>query len=151
MRKINEIIVHCAETRADQMISAADINQWHKKRNWKCIGYHFFIKRDGTIEKGRDISEEGAHCYGHNRHSIGICYAGGIAYHGDEKVYVDNRTPEQIRAMFYLIQILMMTIPSIKKVVGHNKYANVACPCFDAEAEYSNLVQVVGLINKVGW
>lgn len=139
-RKINEIIVHCSATRDDQNIDAEILNKWHKAKKFDCIGYHFVIKRDGTIEKGRDINKEGAHCYGHNKNSIGICYAGGIYRSGDEIEYVDNRTPEQIRALYYLITVLAIAFPTITKVSGHCEYANKACPCFDASGEYQPII-----------
>lgn len=147
MRKINEIIVHCAATRADQDVSAADIDLWHKQQGYDCIGYHFFIKRDGTIEAGRPIAKVGAHCKGHNNNSIGICYAGGTSRVGDQLYYVDNRTPEQVRSMYLLITTLLHCYPGIKKISGHRQYANKACPCFDAEAEYKTLLDAVRAVD----
>lgn len=139
-RFINEIIVHCSESRPDQDITAADVNEWHRQKKWDCIGYHFFIKLDGTIEAGRPLWKEGAHCYGHNRNSIGICYAGGLIRKGEQAYYVDTRTPEQIRSLYLLIITLLHCYPSISKVTGHNEYSHKACPCFDAYGEYNSLV-----------
>jgi hypothetical protein len=80
MRSINEIIVHCSATREGQHIPVETIKKWHTEgRGWTDIGYHFYIELDGTIKKGRDIDKTGAHCKGHNRNSIGICYCGGVA------------------------------------------------------------------------
>lgn len=143
MRKINEIIIHCSETRPDQDVSAAIIDLWHKKKGWKGIGYHFFIRTDGTVEQGRPISSEGAHCYGHNRHSIGICYAGGIIRNGDKKEYTDTRTPAQLRSMYILIKILLFIYPTITKISGHNDYANKACPCFNVHDEFDLFLEQV--------
>lgn len=140
MRKITEIIIHCSETRDDQDITAKDVDNWHKQRGWDGIGYHFFIRRNGTIQLGRPIKKVGAHCKNHNANSIGICYAGGLSRVDGEKRYVDNRTPEQIRSLYLCIFMLLSIFPDIKSIVGHNKYANVACPCFDAESEYSKLI-----------
>lgn len=136
MRKINEIIIHCTETRPDQDITARDIDLWHRRQGWDCIGYHFLIRLDGTIEAGRPIKKEGAHCYGHNRNTIGIAYAGGLIRNGDKKVYTDTRTPAQVRALYLLIITLLHCYPSIMKISGHRDYANKACPCFDASSEY---------------
>lgn len=77
MRKINEIIVHCAATAEGKNFKAADIDRWHKQRGWDGIGYHHVVDLDGTIEPGRPESKQGAHCLGHNANSIGVVYVGG--------------------------------------------------------------------------
>lgn len=76
-RKISEIIIHCADTPEGRDDSIEDIRRWHKARNFKDVGYHYVIRLDGTLEKGRMIEDVGAHCTGHNAESIGICYIGG--------------------------------------------------------------------------
>ena len=86
MRKINEIIVHCAATPEGKNFKAADIDRWHRERKMKCIGYHYVVDLDGTVEPGRPESEIGAHCLGHNQYSIGVCYVGGLA--------ADGKTPK---------------------------------------------------------
>ena len=90
MRKIDEIIIHCAATPEGKAFTVADIDAWHKKRGFKCIGYHFVIYLDGSVHEGRALEEAGAHCLGHNANSIGICYIGGCA--ADGKTPKDTRT-----------------------------------------------------------
>lgn len=149
MRHINEIIIHCSDTRPDQDITAADINSWHKHQGYDCIGYHFFIRLDGTIEKGRPISREGAHCYGHNKYSIGICYAGGmVKMANNDKYYKDTRTEAQKRALWYLITTLLICFPTITKIVGHHEYNhNKACPCFNVHDDYDMLLKHIQSTN----
>ena len=72
------IIIHCSATRAEQDITAADIESWHRARGFWTIGYHYVIRLDGTIEPGRDVTLDGAHCMGWNKRAIGICYVGGL-------------------------------------------------------------------------
>ena len=137
MRPINEIIVHCSATEAGKDFKAADIRRWHIEGNgWKDIGYHYVIGIDGTIETGRPLDQNGAHCSGHNANTIGICYVGG-KLNGKQ---VDTRTLKQQAAMQQLIKALKVCFPTIKKVSGHRDYANKACPCFDAGGAYQNLV-----------
>ena len=63
MRKINDLIVHCAATYDTMDIGVKEIRKVHVDENgWKDIGYHFVIRRDGTVEKGRDVSVIGAPC-----------------------------------------------------------------------------------------
>ena len=144
MRYIDEIIVHCAETRPDQDINAATIDRWHRAQNWDCIGYHFFIKLDGTIEIGRPIEKQGAHCWQRNRTTIGICYAGGLLRTADgKKQYADTRTAAQKRSMYLLIVTLAHCFPDIIKISGHRDYANVYCPCFDAKGEYQPTIDYI--------
>jgi N-acetylmuramoyl-L-alanine amidase len=134
MREVDTIIVHCSATPPAMDIGAKQIDKWHKDRGWRGVGYHFVIKRDGTIEKGRDVRDIGAHARGFNTSSIGVCYIGGTDKDGHPE---DNRTLAQKTSMRYLIDILLMTFPS-SKVLGHRDLPNVAkaCPSFDVEKWY---------------
>jgi N-acetylmuramoyl-L-alanine amidase len=113
-------------------IGAKEIRQWHKERGWADIGYHYVIRRDGTVEKGRAEAKVGAHVAGHNKDSIGICLVGGI----DERTLSpeDNYTPEQWEALENLLHKLVQKYPDAN-VIGHRDFPGVAkaCPCFDAE------------------
>ena len=129
MRKITEIIIHCSATIEGKDYTLADIDRWHRARGFRNIGYHYVIYRDGSIHAGRPISEIGAHCAGHNAHSIGICYIGGLSKEGKPK---DTRTPEQRKAMRSLIKHLKQKFPEAN-IHGHREYANKACPCFDVK------------------
>ena len=71
------IIIHCSATRAGQDFTATDIDRWHRQRGFRSIVYHFVIRLDGTIEPGRDVALDGAHCTGWNHRSIGICFREG--------------------------------------------------------------------------
>lgn len=133
MRKINEIIIHCSATAEGKDFNASDIDRWHKQRGFKKIGYHYVIKLDGTIEKGRGEEEIGAHCTNHNRNSIGICYVGGLAKDG--KTPKDTRTPQQKSALWKLLLELIIKYPDAT-IHGHREFANKACPCFDVQKEY---------------
>lgn len=136
MRKINEIIVHCSATAEGKDFNAKDIDRWHKQRGFKKIGYHYVIKLDGTVEKGRGVEEIGAHCTNHNRNSIGICYIGGLA--PDGKTPKDTRTEAQKDAMLKLLIQLIIEYPKAT-IHGHREFANKACPCFDVQKEYYNI------------
>lgn len=138
MREINEIIIHCSATREGRDFRAYDIHGWHLSRGYKMIGYHFVVDLDGTVECGRAIAQVGAHCYGHNKKSIGICYVGGLDAEGKPK---DTRTDAQKRALLRLILQLVGEYP-IKKISGHREY-NMAksCPCFDVAEDYKEIAR----------
>lgn len=134
MRKINEIIIHCSATHEGADFSALDIDYWHRKRGFDCIGYHYVICLDGRIQKGRNIEYAGAHCYGHNQNSIGVCYIGGLDKEGFPK---DTRTPAQREALKSLVNDLRDAWGDIP-VHGHHYYnKKKACPCFDVEGEFT--------------
>ena len=135
MRRIDEIIVHCTATPQGMAVSVDDIDRWHRQRGFASIGYHFVVYLDGTVHTGRPIDQIGAHCKGHNAYSIGICYVGGLDAYGHPK---DTRTPAQKKALLLLVVTLKTQYPNAK-VYGHRQFANKACPCFDAEKEYSHL------------
>ena len=140
------IIIHCSATRAEQDITAADIESWHRARGFWTIGYHYVIRLDGTIEPGRDVTLDGAHCMGWNKRAIGICYVGGLDKDGRP---ADTRTDAQRTALIRLVKALRLVFPGVKQVLGHrdtspdlngdgvispNEYMK-ACPCFDVQKE----------------
>lgn len=136
MRRIDEIVVHCTATVPDWMANkpttakVAEVRAWHiKDRDWKDIGYHFLIDRDGTVAKGRPLGQVGAHVQGHNTGTIGVSLIGGFGSSADD-AFEDNFTPEQDEALRGLIERLEHEYPTITKVTGHNAYAAKACPGF---------------------
>lgn len=150
MRRIDEIIIHCSDSPEGRNDKAEDIRKWHKQRGFSDIGYHYVIDLDGTVEKGCPIEQAGAHCTGHNRNSIGICYIGGAYWRDgvntkgkpikgkDGKAVLmpkDTRTALQRMAMKELVAQLQEQFPRAT-VHGHREFANKACPCFDVEAEF---------------
>ena len=132
MRAIEEIIIHCSATQEGRRVSVADIDRWHKARGFRCIGYHYVVYPDGSVHEGRPVSQSGAHCTGHNAHSIGVCYIGGLDAKGCPK---DTRTPEQREALLALVNTLKEQHPNAT-IHGHREFANKACPCFDVRAEF---------------
>lgn len=131
MREIYSIIIHCAASKGD--ISAKTIDRMHRMRGWKGIGYHYLIRRNGNIELGRPLSEQGAHVKGHNQSSIGICLAGGLAAEGEKGVM--DYTLEQWETLGILVRGLQARFPSITLVAGHNEFTKKkTCPNFDVAA-----------------
>lgn len=131
-RKIYEIIVHCSATPEGKDFTVDNIRRWHLQRGFADIGYHYVIYRDGTIHEGRDVDRTGAHCLGHNAHSIGICYIGGV--NSDGKTPKDTRTPAQKESLRNLVNqlITLYDLPR-SHVYGHYQFANKACPSFRIE------------------
>ena len=137
MRKINKIIIHCSATPEGREHDVADIRRWHLKRGFNDIGYHYLIHIDGTIEEGRPINKQGAHCSGQNRGSIGICYVGGMSK--DMKKAKDTRTQAQKDSLIKLMHELIYKYNKDMTIHGHNEYSNKSCPSFIVKEEYANL------------
>lgn len=135
-RNIKEIIVHCSATAEGKDFTVAQIRQWHLQRGFTDIGYHYVIYRDGSVHVGRSEEVSGAHCTGHNTISIGVCYIGGCA--SDGKTPKDTRTEAQKAALVKLLKELKVKYPNAR-IYPHYKFANKACPSFNAEKEYSSL------------
>jgi N-acetylmuramoyl-L-alanine amidase len=132
MRDIKKIIVHCSDTYSGMDVGVKEIDKWHKQRGWSGIGYHYIIRRNGDIEKGRDVERVGAHVRGHNYDSIGVCWVGGRS---DNNTPEDNRTEEQKKELKKLVSELKEKYKA--KVFGHHDFDDKkACPCFNVKEEY---------------
>lgn len=135
-RTIDEIIIHCSATPEGKDYTVDDIRRSHLARGFSDIGYHYVIYRDGSIHQGREESKIGAHCTGHNSHSIGICYIGGCTVDG--KTPKDTRTIAQKTSLLSLLRELKNKYPKAS-IHSHKDFANKACPSFDATKEYSSI------------
>jgi len=133
---IRWITVHCAATKPSHNTDAKAIDRMHRLRGFLKIGYHYVIKRDGTVETGRKETETGAHVAGRNTGNIGICLAGGI--HEVTGKAENNFTPQQFASLAKLIAELKVRYPAAE-VLGHRDHPNVAkdCPCFDTRSWWS--------------
>lgn len=81
MRKIDLIFWHTA-AHSDSKgrirdTTKEELFQWHvRERGWSDIGYHYLVRRDGTIHPCRPVARSGAHVAGVNSRSVGICLSG---------------------------------------------------------------------------
>ena len=143
--KLTNIIVHCS---ASYFGDAKTIDEWHKERGWKGIGYHYVIlngirnskggyksEYDGLIEPGRTLdndlwieeNEVGAHALGFNQNSLGLCLIGGA---NDKK---DGFTFKEYLSALVLCDFYSHLVPGIK-IKGHNETgADKACPVIDMD------------------
>lgn len=113
-------------------IGAAEIDRWHRGKGWQCIGYNYVIRRNGTIEEGREEDRIGAHVQIYNAVSIGICMVGGVA--ADGKTPEDNFTTEQFASLKSLVARLKTKYQNAV-VQGHRDFPGVtkACPSFSVK------------------
>ncbi len=144
-RTITELIVHCSATPEGVAYTMEQCRKDHIRQGWSDIGYHYFIDIEGIIHEGRDVDKVGAHCAagGHNQHSIGICYVGGL----ERKLNVvysmlkakDTRTDKQKASLYSLLFDLKKLYPEAK-IYGHHDFEpKKDCPSFNAKFEYRKL------------
>jgi N-acetylmuramoyl-L-alanine amidase len=131
--KTDYLVVHCSATPENLDVGAKEIDKWHRAQGWACIGYHYVIRRDGTVEEGRDREVVGAHVVSANDSSVGICMVGGVDA-DDPKKAEDNYTKEQYESLKKLLDELKTVYPQAV-ILGHRDFPGVkkACPCFDVK------------------
>ena len=128
---IKFLVLHCSASRCDQDYSVEQLRRDHKARGFYDIGYHFYIRKDGTMPQPSKLIEVGAHARPYNRCSIGICYEGGLDEHG--KPY-NTMTAEQETRLVDLFRNLKLLFPKAK-IVGHRDLPGTTpkeCPGLDA-------------------
>lgn len=115
-RTIRIILHHAAAVTC----SVQDIQRWHLANGWAGIGYHFFVRKDGNIYRGRPENTVGAHVTGANSDSIGICFEGN---YGAEA----SMPQAQINAGKELVAYLKSKY-GISTVKAHRDVGASSCP-----------------------
>ena len=137
-RSTTEVIVihHAGFPDADKDSSAEDIHKFHQEVNgWAGIGYHYVIRKDGTIEQGRRPKAVGAHAYQHNKNSIGICVAGNF-----NLAKPKDKQMESLKLLTaWLCKKYRLNPMSKGVIVGHRDFNDTACP---GDNLYSRLGEV---------
>ena len=114
--KTERIILHHAYAK---ICSAEDIHRWHKQKGWSGAGYHFLVRKDGSIYRMRPEDKVGAHAYGSNYNSIGICAEGN---------YMEEEMPvAQKNSIIELVSELKKKY-NITKVQKHKDVCATSCP-----------------------
>ena len=129
---IRFLVLHCSATRRNQDYSVEQLRRDHKARGFYDIGYHFYIRKDGTMTQHRKLLEVGAHARPYNRCSIGICYEGGLDEQGKPCNTLNSLQFERIKE---LLVVLKRLFPKAE-IVGHRDLPGTSpkeCPCFEAK------------------
>ena len=132
MRPISKVVVHCSATPDFQDVGFKEINAWHLEKGWKGpsgigSGYHYIIRRNGTVEVGRMPDEAGAHVQGANFDSVGVCLIGTHEFN-----------ESQIKSLRRVILSLLAMFPG-SKVYEHRQFPSAkkqgkTCPNMDVGA-----------------
>ena len=118
MRKVDSIVLHHRAGNGD----VESIHLQHQKQGWWGIGYHYYIRKDGSIWRGRPEKWVGSHAGSsndYNKHSIGICFEGNFE--------TEQMTDAQVESGRELIEDIKSRY-SIREVLGHRDIAKTACP-----------------------
>ena len=114
--KPNKLVLHHAEA---SKCTVQDIHSWHLNNGWSGIGYHYFIRKDGSIYKGRPDGAIGAHCQGSNTNTLGICFEGN---------YMKETMPTaEYNAGIDLIKYLIGKYGNLP-IYGHKELLATECP-----------------------
>jgi hypothetical protein len=110
------IVMHHA---AASSCTVEDIHRWHLSNGWIGIGYHYFVRKDGSVYRGRPENAVGAHAYGENRHTVGICFEGNF----ESETMPDAQKQSGIE----LVADIKSRLGNLA-VKGHRDYNATACP-----------------------
>lgn len=121
-RSVSRVFIHCSADDRNANDNAATMHRWHLERGFAEIGYHFFIRKDGTIEVGRDIEKVPAAQEGHNTGSIAICCHGLL-----EGLF----TQAQFNALRSLCSKINAAYSKGVTFHGHCEVAAKLCPVFN--------------------
>ena len=128
-KETNYIVIHSTHTKPNANISIRTVDEWHRKRGLLKVGYHFFIKRGGIIEVGRNPNDIGAHTKEQDSDSVSICLAGGLNTRG---ITAPDYTEGQLESLFVLAMTLKHMYPAAE-VVGHRDLSATECPSFNVK------------------
>ena len=125
-REVTEIVVHWTETPTNKNIGSEEINKIHLESGLNGIGYHYVIRRDGSLQRGRPINIQGEHVTvnKHNERSIGIVFVGGINVPSgtpnlENFISVQSLTRSQFNTFDHLCRAFFARFPG-GQAVGHN-------------------------------
>ena len=114
--KTNRIILHHAEA---STCSAEDIHRWHLNNGWSGAGYHFLVRKDGSVYRLRPEDKVGAHASGANSDSIGICFEGR---------YQEEDMPQAQKDAGRQLVSHLKSKYGIQKVQKHSDVSATSCP-----------------------
>lgn len=137
-RDVTEVIVHATETYTNKDIGAIEINNIHNELGHNGIGYHYVIRRDGRLQRGRPVNRNGEHAVvnGHDVYSIGLVMVGGLNVSSGDDNPTDYRssqsfTREQYTTLEKFLRSFYRKYPG-GQVFGHNDIDEVELdPYFD--------------------
>ena len=121
--RTTRIVIHHTGNSTDDDLSAEQLHRSHKNLGWAGVGYHFIVRKDGTVELGRPDWAVGAHAEGFNYTSIGVHVCGNFN--------AAEPTKDQLDALPMLLADICEAyglIASDSIVMGHRDLMATECP-----------------------
>lgn len=122
-RGIDTVFLHCSASDHAHHDNVKTMESWHLQRGFNGVGYHYFVRKDGTLEIGRSIERSPAAQKGHNKGSIAICC------HGLEK---SKFTQAQFKTVRELCNDIQNSYGKKRiRFRGHREVSSKSCPVYD--------------------
>lgn len=131
-RKVITTFLHCSASDHAHHDNIATMRKWHMDKGWSDVGYHFFIRKDGTLEAGRSLEKTPAAQRGHNTYSVAICL------HGLKEAKFTDAQFETLKKLCIEIHEAYGGNMTFR---GHREVSSKACPVFD----YKDVLQLDSL------
>lgn len=120
-RNVTKVFIHCSASDNPAHDGVEIIREWHLARGFNDIGYHYYIAKDGSVEKGRSLSKIPAAQKGHNTGSIAICVGG-----------LNNFSDAQMKSLVELCKEINEAYDFLITFHGHREVEpKKTCPVFD--------------------
>lgn len=129
-----KLVIHHSATNRPE--SPEEIHKMHLNRGWSGIGYHFYIRKDGTIYRGRPENVIGSHAKGGNYNTLGICVEGNFEKNGLNEA--------QKISLINLSTYLSLKYP-IKNIIPHRDVTDTLCPgsFFPLESVKNSIIEKI--------
>ena len=149
MQEVEGIVLHNSGVTVLQSVET--IHNYHKNKGWAGIGYQYYVRKDGSVYRGRPENMAGAHCPSVNSTSIGICAEGNFNE--------ENMSEVQKQAIIELVKDIKSRY-NIKWIKGHREILATSCPganfpleeiknAVESEKEAQITKSIVDLANEV--
>ena len=138
-REVTEVVVHWTETPTNKNIGSEEINETHLEAGLNGIGYHYVIRRDGSLQRGRPVNLQGQHADDHDTRSIAVVFVGGINVPSETRniedfISVQSLTRSQFNTFDHFCRAFYNTYPG-GQILGHSDIDDLANdPGFDVRA-----------------
>lgn len=121
-RHVDRVFLHCSASDNPDHDDIATIRSWHvDERGWSDVGYHYFIRGDGTLQEGRPLERTPAAQAGHNAGTLAICLHGLAA---------ENFADDQFRTLTALAREIDEAYAGRVTFHGHCEVSSKSCPVF---------------------